>query len=370
MLVILNNNDYWLGSAGKTGFWRQLSAAVSASAQTTIGPHIVTLTHSTTGTTPNYTYYIDDAVTPTAISGQASGSGVTYISGVPALVGGVSSSAITFAVTGSNTISRFYNSTRVFSIAGTGITTTNFTLPTTPASGSVQSSSKSVAINASTTGENNTFTITAYNSRAVTATGTITNTFIRLDSTIDATTRVTSTGSQFPSAGYTTAFNSSQDLSVAGQEELQMLNGQYQYPTGNYTTAKPVAGPNYSSLPGVTFGTVRWVTFTLGSQTAVQNVTITFANTANLGSAAVLTPGWYLYMKTEGVTGWVDGNAAYPGAGSPSTDGAAALDVANSSGTVKKITYGTTPRTGTIYVRVGIASGQTYKFGSISATYS
>jgi hypothetical protein len=373
-LQITNNDDYWAGVSGKSGFWRQLLAQINATGQTTLGPHSASLRHSTTGTTPNFIYYIDDAVTPTSVAGTTSGSGFTYISGVPALVGGVSSSAIFFTATASNAISRFYNSTRIFSVSGTGITTSNFTLPGSPypISGAVASSSRSVSVNASTTGTTPNYTITAYNSRGTTATGTATSNF-RIDSTIDTTNRVKSSTNQYPATGYTTALDASQDLSVSGQEELQMLTGQYQYPTGNYSTYTPT-GPNYSSLPAVTFSTIRWVTFSLGSQTSVQNVTITFANTTSFGSSALMPSGtpngtFYLYVKSEGVTGWVDGNAAYS-AGSPSSDGDAALVVADSTGTVKKVTFGTTPRTGVIYVRVGFASGQAYKFGSISATYS
>jgi hypothetical protein len=372
-LQITNNNDYWSGSAGKSGFWRQLMAQINATGQTTIGPHSASLTHSTTGTTPNYIYYIDDAPTPTSVSGTASGSGATYISGVPALVGGVSSSAITFSATASNAVSRFYNSTRVFAVSGTGINASNFTLPTNPVSGSVQSGSKSVSVNAGSTGENNTFTITAYNSRGITATGTISNTYLRMDSTLDTANRVPSSTGQYPtsaSAYDSGSWNASQNLASAGQEELQMLNGQYQYPTGNYTGSSPIAGPNYSSLPGVTFGTVRWVTFSLGAQSAIQNVTLTFNNTSNMGSSAIISPGWYLYVKVDGVTGWVDGNAAYPAVGSPVNNGDAALVIASSTGTTKVVTFGTTPRTGNVFVRVGISSGQTYKFGSITAAYS
>lgn len=369
-LQITNNDDFYAGVSGKSGFWRQLLAQINSTGQTTVGPHTASLTHSTTGTTPGFTYYIDDAVTPTSIAGQTSGSGFSYVSGVPALVGGQNGAKITFSATGSNTVARFYNSTRIFSVSGTGVNTSNFSLPVaaTAISSSVQSASLNVNVNSGVNSTTPSYTITAYNSRNTTSTATATSNF-RIDKTLDTTNRVISGQNQYPTTGYGSAWVSSQDLSSAGQEELQMLNGQYQYPTGNYTSYTPT-GPDYSSLPAVTFGTVRWVTFSLGSQTNIQNVTITFTDPTGMGTSALVGSGWYLNVKAEGATGWVDGNAAYPGAGSPSTDGAAALDVANSNGTVKKVTFGSTPRSGVIYVRIGVASGQAYKFGSLSATFS
>jgi hypothetical protein len=376
MLQITNNADYWAGTAGKEGFWRQLHGQINATGQTAMGPHTAFLKHSTTGQTPNLTYYIDDAVTPTSVAGTTSGSGFSNVSGVPALVGGVNSAAIFFTATASNAISRFYNSTRIFRVSGgSGITAVDFTLPSSPypVSGAISSGSRSVSVNASTTGTTPSYTITAYNSRGTTATGTATSNF-RIDSAVDTANRVKSSTGQYPGSGYTTAWDAAQDLSSAGQEELQMLAGQYQYPTGNYTSYTP-AGPNYSSLPAVTFGTIRWVTFSLGSQTSIQNVIATLANTSNLGSSALIPSGtpnstFYMYVKVEGVTGWVDGNAAYPGAGSPVNDGDAALVVADSTATSRKVTFGTTTRTGNVYVRIGFSSGATYRIGSISATYS
>lgn len=369
-LQITANDDFYSGQAGKANFWRALMAQINATGVTTVGPHSASLSHSTTGKTADYIFYIDDPVTPTITSASVSGSGISYVSGVPALVGGQNGASIAFNVTGSNVVGRFYNSTRIFALSGTGVTSTNFSLPSSPVSGSTQMASSTVSVNAASTGENPSYTITAYNSRGSTGTYNITNTHLRLDSTLDTSNRVKSSTGQYPSTGYGATWIASASLADAGVEELQMLNGQYQYPTGNYTAALPIAGPNYSALPAVSFGTVRWVTFNLGTQTNIQNVSIAFNNSSNLGSSALVSSGWYLQVKVEGATGWVDGNAAYPGAGSPVADGAAALVVASSTGTTKMVTFGSTPRSGNVYVRVGISSGQTYKFGSITPTFS
>ena len=67
------------------------------------------------------------------------------------------------------------------------------------------------------------------------------------------------------------------------------------------------------------------------------------------------------------ITGWIDGNTAYSGVGSPNTNGDAALVYSSSSGTVKTITFGTTPRTGDVYVRIGLNTSSGITISGISA---
>jgi hypothetical protein len=367
--------DYYLGQAGKAGFWKALLAQVNVSSPiATVGPHSASLKHTTTGQTPDYIFYIDTPVTPTAVTGSVVASGVTYISGVPALVGGVSASAILLSATASNTVGRFYNTTRIFQGSGTGVTAANFTLPSSPASGSIQSGSRSYTVNASSTTENASYTVTAYNSFGTTATNTITNTRIRMDSTVDPSTRVRSGQGHYPTSGslasqYAGAFDSTTSLSGSGSEELQMLNGQFQYPTGNYTGSVPVAGPNYSSVPTGSFNNFRWVTFNMGSIVNKANIQVNFSNTT--GFTTVVLTNFQLGVRVEGSTptaGWVDGNVAFPGVGDPTNNGDAALVIASSTATSKLVTFGTAVKTGTVFVRVGIPLGDTKKFGGITIT--
>jgi hypothetical protein len=145
-----------------------------------------------------------------------------------------------------------------------------------------------------------------------------------------------------------------------------MLNGRYQYPSlTNYSSNTPTAGPNYSGLTAGSWNNMRWATFSLGSVSSATSVTFSFSGAQNFGSTAIVS-NFALYVKVEGVTGWLDANAAYPGVGSPSSNGDAALDIGNSTATSKRVTFGSTARTGTVYVRVGIPSGNNKAFSGVS----
>lgn len=372
-LQIVSDSDYYAGQSGKSGFWNALIARINV--QSAIDddlPHTASMSHTLTGTATAAYFYVDNPQTPGPLFGDVAASGVTYISGVPAFVGGVSSSAVAFAATASFGFTwRFYNSTRVFAGSGTGITATNCPLPSSPAAGSILSGSWSAPILAGSTSENAAYTITAYNSKGGTATLSFANTHYRLDSTLDTTNRVTSGVGQYPPTGYGTAFDASATLSGSGNEELQMLNGQYRYPTGNYTGSLPVAGPNYTTVPNGTYNNMRWVTLNLGSVSAASNLTLTFTNSSNFNAGGSPMTNFALYVRVNGATptaGWVDGNAAYPGVGTPTNNGDAALVVASSTSTVKLVTFGTNTKTGTVYVRVGIPSGDNKRFTNITMT--
>jgi hypothetical protein len=143
--------------------------------------------------------------------------------------------------------------------------------------------------------------------------------------------------------------------------ELQLLNGSYQVPSGNYTS---YGGYDYSS-PG---SDTRFVLLTGSPLSSVNSVTITFNGTSGTWSAAAngVTSGLFLNVKVGGI-GWIDGNAAYPGSGSPSGNGDPAMVAAPAStATSKQITFGSTARSGTIYVRIGLPTGSDKKFTGIT----
>lgn len=372
-LQIVADADYYVGQSGKQGFWNALLARINV--QSAIDddlPHTASMSHTLTGAATAAYFYVDNPQTPGPLFGDVVASGLTYVSGVPAFVGGVSGSAITFTATASFGFTwRFYNNTRVFAGSGTGITSTNCPLPNAPLAGSVLSGSWSAAVSAGSTSENAAYTITAYNSKGGTAALSLSNTHYRLDSTLDTANRVTSGVGQYPSSGYGMTFDASATLSGSGNEELQMLNGQYRYPTGNYTGSLPVAGPNYSAVPTGTYSNMRWVTLNLGSVSAASNLTLTFTNSSNFSGGGTPMTNFALYVRVNGASptvGWVDGNVAYPGVGSPTNNGDAALVVASSTSTVKLVTFGTNTKTGTVYVRVGIPSGDNKRFTNITMT--
>ena len=372
-LQITSDYDWWYGVAGKENFWQALLAQINVTTPVTSSEaHTASLRHSTTGTTAGFIWYVDDAVTPTAVVGQVTASGVTYISGVPALVGGVNSARVAFTASAADTVGRFYNATRIFSAGGSGLSTTNAALPVSPVSASVQTAQLSINVNGGSQTEAATFTINAYNSAGASATLSIPTT-VRMDSTQDGSNRVSSSIGQYPASDYTTAFNPSSSLAVAGGEELQMLNGKYRYPAGNYTTALPVAGPNYSSVPVGSYSSMRWVTFNLGAIAGAVSLTLSFNSATNFTTG--IMSSFALYVRVDGATptvGWVDGNAAYPGVGNPTNNGDAAMDftLSNVTAGLKVVVFGTAPKTGTVYVRVGIPVGSTKSFSSISMTAS
>ena len=99
------------------------------------------------------------------------------------------------------------------------------------------------------------------------------------------------------------------------------------------------------------------------------NVTVNGANfSTNAGSQ--VTSNLKIFTKLEGSTGWLDSNNPYPGVGTPINDGDYAMATANSTSTtttlVKYVTFGAGNYTGTLYVRLGIASGSTITISTIT----
>ena len=372
-LQITSDADYYAGQAGKAGFWNALLAQiVTTTPITDVGPHTAQLQHTQTGNTPAFTFYIDDPITPSGVIGSVSASGVVYVSGVPALTAG---STITLEATASNTVGRFYNSTHIFRGSGIGISAGDYSLPSSPLSESIQSSVRSFTVNGGSQTENASFTVTAYNSIGGSSAYTITNTGIRMDSALDPANRVRSGIGHYPISGsgfgdFGIPFQPSESL-VSTNEELQLLNGQYRYPTGNYTSAVPVAGPDYTIVNVGVYNNFRWVTLNMGSITNKANIRIDFSNTFGFG--AVILSNFSLQVCVNGSTptaGWVDGNAAYSGTGNPTNNGDAALAVANSTTTSKLVTFGASVKTGVVFVRIGIPAGDTKRFGGITITAS
>ena len=78
-----------------------------------------------------------------------------------------------------------------------------------------------------------------------------------------------------------------------------------------------------------------------------------------------LQSNFALYVYVSGATGWLDANAAYAGVITPVNNGDAALDYSNSTPTFKRATFGTTVRTGNVFVRVGVKSGTNVSFTNI-----
>lgn len=192
---------------------------------------------------------------------------------------------------------------------------------------------------------------------------------IRIDTVSDEAIRLTSGENQYPAIGGGQAgqvFNSVTLLTVAGNEELMLQNGKFLYPAGDFTLNNPTAGPDYSSVPAGAFNGQRWATFQLSSITGQVSVEFDIDGLVGFNGNPLESGDYSLYVTVDGDTGWLDANAPYPGSGNPVNNGDPALDVASSSQTHKRVTFGITPRTGDVYVRIGWASTQTREITLIS----
>ena len=377
-LEIVDDSDYYAGQSGKEGFYNALKArirntGVNLTPSDTI-QYSYQLTHSTTGNTNTLTFYQDDAYTSSpTISGVTLGTvnttGAVYISGVPNLT---TSNTIGVQFQATNCIKKFYHYTAVAEINGTGINTiTAVPTGTDRNEGSNPTFTLTTTPTASATSGSLTVNCIVRNSASVTASD-ILNANISMDTTSQASSsggflnesaRKDSGTGQYPLYSGI-AYDSS--VSLLSNEELQLIDGKYQFPTTtNYTSYVPV-GPNYSLITGGSYSNYRWLTFELGSVTNITSAVITINGQENFGSE-VLISGFEFQFRIDNVTGWLNGNDAFtPSIPSPSSNGDPCLDYLNSTVSSRRLTLGATPRTGTIVVRMGIPSGSTKKIIGIT----
>jgi hypothetical protein len=385
-LIVTADLDPYNGTFGQQGFWKGFLASVAATRSLALGPHTYRLLHSTTGNTPVFTWYLDNPSTPvvTVVTGSSTGGSTRFVSGVPTLATG---ETVLIATTASNAVSQFYNGTRIFSAVGNNSVapSVNATLPSVPpTSASLVSSSITLTVATNVYTVASTYTVTAYNSAGTTATATWTPTLpIRVDTISNETARCRSGIGWYPNiatdiSGAGNLWTAS--VNLTGSRELQMSNNVYHYPSGSsYVSNYPLAGPDYRGLAGDTTASfpgeaVRWVTFS-GSVTAASNVSVAFTGT-NAAFTGVITSGsMRLYVRVSGsipTNGWIDGSTAYPGTGTPTNNGDPALVVGSSTATTKVVTFGGTPRTGRVFIRVGIPSsslaGSTRSFSGVTIT--
>lgn len=210
------------------------------------------------------------------------------------------------------------------------------------------------------------------------------------EGTVSGSTRVRSGNTEFPSFGggpdqfgedYAPGYV---DKSIKGDvrtvaSELMLQGGIYRYPTGNYTSNKPTPGFNYNTLDS-SFNTPvgwRWATFRVGSITNASSIVINIAGGLNInkdGSNPV-SNSMYLYVTVVNggtqVINWIDANKSFgfPVVASPSNNGDGAVNMSlTPNGVQRTITFGETPRTGDVYVRIGLPNGTNKQFTNITKT--
>lgn len=372
VLGIMTDTGFPVSGNG-ANFWKALTARIVPTAGLypsglSVGIHTYQLKHTSTGNTPLLNFYVDDpgTVTISGISTSYVGSATTYISGVPTLQSGTTFTS-TFTV--NNAVRQFYNTTRIAGVAATMLSATvNSIITGVQVNGAGITTTLTLTVGSSKYAESNSLTITGHNSANTAGTPSIFDLGARVDtnSSLTESNRKISGVGTAPSTGYGGSWDSTTSL-VTLSEELQLLNNKFQYPPSvNYSSNKPVAGPNYSVGMGTSD---RWVTFQPLTASNASNINITFNGATNFGSTAIVS-GLSLFVKVEGVTGWIDGNAAYSPGTNPSTNGFPALVISSSTATTKVVTFGTITRSGTVYVRIGLPSGSNKSFTDITVTQS
>ena len=361
-LTITDNSDPYEGQFGKADFWKQLSARVQSPTPLDLdSEHSYGLSHSLTGTATPINFWTDNPSTASVVdlSQTIISASPKFISGVPSLQ---ASDTISLSFGLDNAVKKHYHSSRVARVTSVQTSDVNVAPPVTPPSENsrMDFSSVNVTVNNNVYAENISVSTTGYNSKAQAGPTSSVTTGARVDTKSNELLRKESGTGKFPST-FGLPFNSEESLKTVYVNELQLIDGRYQIPAGNYTGNQPVAGPDYSSGMG---SQTRWVTFQPTSLN--NNLAFTLTLNSTQGSwSGIETSGLEIYAMVSGQTGWVDCNKAYPGVGIPSNDGDAAMVFADSTSTVKRVTLGQV-RSGDLYIRIGFPVGSNKKFSSVS----
>jgi len=368
-LAILENVDPHAG-AGKPdeGWWMQLTVQVQSDSVLSGGIHSYQMKHSTVGDNSVLNFIIDDplAVTIINIVINLPGSVSRRVSGVPSLDIGQTISC-DFRV--ENAVQTHYNQIRLAAISGVEVDNINVAPPgTPPVNGApVDYTSQAALVSTSVYIENVQVSIVGYNSKDEAGVVVPTATGGRVDTMSDESIRLVAGAGEFPASGYGGAFDPSISLINGGayEEELQMLEAEYRRPLGNYIANLPIAGPDYTGSATNN----AWDYCISIAVTALINASSFELNILGaVGFTGVETPDVRIQVKVEGVTGWLDANKAFSLVGSPVNNGDAAMVFSESSAILKKVTFGATPRTGDLYVRIGLPAGDSKRFTGVSIT--
>ncbi len=357
-LQITVDEDRYAGVSGSEGFWFQLDARIQPTVGLALGNRDFQITHSETGDSNILTLYIENPGLPSIIGYNSTlpALNTRYISGVPSLT---STDNINVTCTVVGAVELHFSSIRVALISSPNLTNLDLN-PTIPPSNGSNVIFNNKIVNAIGFSEDIPITITPFNSANQAGTSYNTTLGSRVD-LISTETRVQSGTGLFPTV-FGGVYDSTISLRSTYTNELQLLNGHYQIPTGNYTSNSPTAGPDYST--GMGAGD-RYVTFQPVNLTNDSNFSITFNDT--VGSwTGTQTSDITIHAKVGGSTGWIDCNSPYPGFGNPTNDGASAMVFATSTSTFKRVTLGSAVLSGALYIRIGLPVGSDKQFSSIT----
>ena len=370
-LEIINDEDPYAGVDGKEGFYKQLDLAIQAESGLSVDLHSYQLKHSKTGDSNVLEFYVDDPQTPVVQNiglTLPNPSTVRYISGVPSMDVG-ENILTTFEV--AEACNTHYNDSLIAEVNSSSISDVDLSPgdeDVTPVNGTPVSYTDIVAsIIDNAYSENVTLDHIGYNSIGTASFTVSQSSGLRVDTVSDESIRVTAEGDvNYPNTGYGNTYDSTKSIKSSGDSydyELQLLNGKFQRPTGNYTgmPAPYDNGEDYSTGMDTYERRACFEGLSISNATSLE---IQINGAENFSGAE--TSGLTLYIKVEGETGWLDANTAYPGTGDPSNDGDACLVYSESDGDTKKVTFGSIARSGQVYVLVGLPDGSTKKFSDIT----
>lgn len=263
---------------------------------------------------------------PTSVS-IVSGAALGFVSGIPALITG---DARDVAATYNNVVTEFYNAAKIASLSNAAIDTVDAVLSGVQTADTAVVRQDSVTINAGA--YTLAFTVSVESFRPNGSSNGSVQASPALNMLADAVTD-------------TTKFGYDHNTSLQSRAtDLLILNGLVQYPAGDFSNFDDGTGTaagatkDYSALAGT-----RYIEIDVGSASNKSGVDITFSGQSGFTNAAIEADADYAleieYEHPTLGTIVIDGNAAYPGVGVPG-DGDPALDLASSSQTLKKVTFG------------------------------
>lgn len=372
-LKIIQDVDYHSGTAGKEGFWKGLEVRVETSKIDQEKYFKLDLSYEKDGSenTKELEGYFGTPTTSAtksiSISGWNASSSAKYIDGVPSYVNG------SLQVSGLKTegqVGSFYrngvlvnlslaypyaSSTSTYQREDISEINDVIVSDPQPSKGSrLKFEDKSLSLlNSNASNPNLIARSYDYTGAQILSQNFSTNLYS--DSSNQQSNRVKSGQGRFPSS-YGGVYDNSEDLSL--NEELLLKQGRIFFPNHNFSVYTP-QGPNYSSLQSASYEGYRWYTVDAGQIINKNNVIVTINGAQGFEEAQFPEyPGqslkFQMYIKVEGVTGWLDGDKAY-NLGTPISDGDACLVVgADTTTTIRKMTFGSTPRSGKVYVRIGV----------------
>lgn len=359
-LIIVQEKDPLEGQLGQ-GIYKVLDAIIRSVTPLTFDEHTYQLIHSVTGLSSVFSFHVDNPGTPVISGSQLTlpANASKYASGVPSLGAG---DIINVEITIAGAVKKHYHPTKIGSIGSPYVVGVNLAPPVIPPNEDADVTlDDDITILAGVFVENLLILASGFNSKGIQGTQEDIQSDVYIDDVSNESNRKVSGSGQYPSLGYGAAFDSQISLKTVYTEELQLKNGKYQRPSGDYTGIQPTPGEDYDDGMGVGWRYVMPISsITLNN---VSGLTIELTNSEGFANAE--TSDLRLYIKVDGITGWLDANKAFSLVGSPSNDGDACMVIFESTGNEKRISFGDTLRTGLLYIRVGLPDGDPKKFSSI-----